>query len=183
MKRIAYSLLLLLALSPARGFAQGKMMWGFSLGFDISYRVSSGPHNTGAAAGVLGGLGIGYFNWKKFSVSAQIFLLNKGYSAYTGPIDGSLEIFHEYIEISSDIKIPLIERNLYVFAGPTVGIPLTQASPFDFGIYGGVGISGSLSNTVDMYLQISYVYGLQNLNNSSEHSREIRMSVGILIGE
>ena len=179
MKRIAYSLLLILTLCPACGFAQGRVMYGVTAGINsrslYESDINGAFHMADRLIYPLLGIEIGYYDWDRFSFTAQILL------------DAS-------IEIPLLLKIPILRSawKAYIFAGPTVGFSLDPSGFIDYGIYGGIGISHSLSKNVDLFFQTGYAFGLSNIGYpipgvdyiflAKEYSRIFRIYFGILFG-
>ena len=198
MKRIAYTFLLFLALSPASGFAQGRFMWGITGGVNIGYRYeipdpsfsSNEPsYRSGWAPGLHGGIEFGYYNWNAICVTIELEYNQRNY------YDNGYRSDQGFLEIPVLLKVPILgkESRLYVLAGTNFG---TDGEAFDIGIAAGVGFSAPFSSRTDVYIQTEYVYGFNELVHPvytydlaigakpytpyTNYSREIRLQLGIL---
>jgi hypothetical protein len=186
MKRLAYSLLLFLALPAASGFAQGKFMYGFTGGltyfrlYNISSSSSSSSFLTPYSSGMLGGVEIGYFNWNSLSYYLQFSFVD--YSSST----------HFELPIMAIVPVIHPDWRIYIYGGPI----LAYGIPSDVGLSGGLGFSYPISPGADFFLQCGYYYGLKNqtipveyspaigpLVTFSTYQREFRFSIGILMGK
>jgi hypothetical protein len=196
MKFISSSFLLLLALSPVCGFAQGRFMYGINGGFNIGarYEVPESPgfssYTTGKSIGLLAGIEIGYFDWHVGGLSVQALFDQRGYIKY------GYETLIDFIEIPITIKVPVITHvwRVYLVAGPVVGVS-EGFGITDVGISGGIGFSHPLNKSADIFLQVNYTYGLDDISGPfyydlqqgstyyREYSRDIRIQFGILFGK
>jgi hypothetical protein len=165
-------------------------MFGINAGFNnwnlYTHDLTDGTYSsTGRILYPAGGLEFGYFDWDNLSYSGQI-------------------LFDQ-----SSIEIPLLinvavtrgQWKAYVFAGPTVSVITAEYRDLlyelgsNYGIYGGIGMTHSLSKTTDLFLQAGYAYGLKNvvppppyafnfpgIHYYQEYTRLIRIYFGILFG-
>jgi hypothetical protein len=190
MKRLAYSLLLFLALPAASGFAQGRFIFGIAAGAEAAtgYHVPSDsksksyyskPQITEA-----GGIEIGYFIPDLFSISAK----------------GLLDLSVNFIEIPVTVKIPIPSAlNTYFFAGPMVTIFLGSNTLNDIALYGGFGVALPLSKGADFYIDLGLSIGFINVSTPAPefiddpigfnspfykiYSRELHLNFGFLFGK
>ncbi len=190
MKRIAYSFLLFFVLSPACGFAQGGFRFalvaeGF-LGTAVNVPAVGNSPSYLTSPPVLAGLGsieMGYYNWDRFCLSAQI-LINLP--------DPS------YLQIPILIRIPVIKNDWkgYVFAGPLAGIgTANESGGIDFAIYFGIGILNYLNKDADYFFQLGFSLGIFDISGPSSidptadyiryriYTRELHLQFGILFGK
>ena len=198
MKRIAYSLLLFLALCPASGFAQGRWMYGVNAGINTGYRYevpvdfpSASPYTTRWAPGFHTAFEFGYYNWNVICITMNLEYNQRNYR------DQGFIWSDDFLEIPILIKIPVMGKNprLYLIAGPNFGIHY----PIDIGIVGGIGITTALTGRTDFFFQTEYIYGFNELIHPAytyelavgakpfalytNYSREIRITLGVLFGK
>ena len=180
MKRIVYSILLLLALCPACSFAQGRFMYGITAGFDYGAQSDFYSHSN---LGLIAGIGIGYFNWDHYSYCVQLLFDQKGN-------------MKSYLEIPLTIKIPFttIDKSKpYIFAGPTFGFLLSSyGEEFTYGLYAGIGVTAPISTNIDFLFEVGYAQDLEGLFNTINidgfvthraSSQDVRIYVGMLFGK
>ena len=181
MKRTAYIFLLVLALSPAHGFAQGRFMYAIDVNGLLFWNYTPNPpvvtyvdYISRFPGYILGGIEVGYFSWDDPSYSVQaLFMLSD----------------FESLDIVPVIKFPFIssEVKFYAIAGPEmiVGLGDHASEKAIFAIYGGLGLATHMISYADFNIELGYSHGINNISqdNTNTYLRAIRLQLGILFGK